>query len=126
MVSSKDVLNNGDHAALGFVVYVIMTQFTDKEGSRDEARAGHLAHVAKLEMDGKLFAAGPTLKEDGSMAGKGMIAVKAKSIEEAREMADADPFHQSGFREYTIVPWKINEGGFDLKVRFADGSFEFD
>ena len=58
------------------------------------------------------------------MAGIGLIIVKAGSLDEAREIANQDPFHQSGLRAYKIWPWKINEGGVDLKIRFAAGSFD--
>ena len=55
-----------------------------------------------------------------------MIAIRAVSVEEAQAIADADPYYQSGFRAYTLRPWKINEGGFDLKIRFAAGAYELE
>lgn len=126
MVSSKDVLNNDDHSALGLVVYAIFSEFTDKKGDRSSVRDNHFAYLAKLENEGKLFAAGPMLTESGERLGKGLILVKADTLEEAKALADSDPYHKSGFRKYSINPWKINEGGFDLKIRFSAGAYEIE
>ena len=124
MVTSKQSHINDSHAALGLLHYAIMSEFTDKIGDRVAVREEHLAYQVKLEEDGKLFAAGPLLREDGEMAGIGLIIVKAGTLDEAKEMANQDPFHRSGLRAYKIWPWKINEGGVDLKIRFAAGSFD--
>ena len=124
MVTSKQSHINDSHAALGLLHYAIMSEFTGKTGDRAAVREEHLAYQVKLEEDGKLFAAGPLLREDGEMAGIGLIIVKAGILDEAKEIANQDPFHQSGLRAYKIWPWKINEGGVDLKIRFAAGSFD--
>ena len=126
MVSSKDVLNNDDHSALGLVVYAVFTEFTDKEGDRSSERSNHFAYLAKLESEGKVFAAGPMLTESGERFGKALILYKADTLEQAKALADSDPYHSSGFRKYTIHPWKINEGGFDLKIRFSAGAYEIE
>ena len=101
-----------------------MSEFTDKEGDRAAVRDEHLAYQGQLEAEGRLFCAGPLLKEDGAMTGIGLIIYKAASLDEARKIADGDPFHKSGLRTYKIWPWKINEGGIDLKIRFAAGLFD--
>jgi hypothetical protein len=124
MVSSKDRLTNDNHPALGLRLFMVFTEFTDQEGDKTEARAAHFEYLAKLEEDGKIFAAGPLHSEKDEVTGNSLIAVRADSIEEARALAEADPYFQSGFRSFTVRPWKINEGGFDLKIRFAAGIFE--
>jgi len=126
MVSSKDILNNDNHPALGLRLYVIFTEFTDQEGDKTEARTAHFAYLAKLEAEGKIFAAGPLHSLEGEATGNSMIAIRADSVDEARAIADADPYYQAGFRSYTLRPWKINEGGFDLKIRFAAGAYELE
>ena len=120
---NNDTANNG-HKALGLLHYAIMSEFTNKSGDRGAVLNEHLAYQCKLEMEGKLFAAGPLLREDGEMAGIGLIIVKAESLDEAKKIANQDPFHQRGLRTYKIWPWKINEGSIDLKLRFAAGTFE--
>ena len=124
MVTSKQSHLNDSHAALGLLHYAIMSEFTNKTDDRSVVLEEHLAYQVKLEEEGKLFAAGPLLREDGEMAGIGLIIVKAGSLDEAKKIADQDPFHQSGLRAYKLWPWKINEGGIDLKIRFAAGSFD--
>ena len=124
MVTSKQSHINDSHAALGLLHYAIMSEFTDKTGDRAAVLEEHLIYQVKLEEDGKLFAAGPLLREDGEMAGIGLIIIKAGTLDEAKQIANQDPFHQSGLRAYKIWPWKINEGGVDLKIRFAAGSFD--
>ena len=126
MVGSKGNSLNDGHAALGLVHYAVMSEFTDKEGDRAAVRDEHLAYQGRLEAEGRLFCAGPLLKEDGAMTGIGLIIYKAASLDEARKIADGDPFHKSGLRTYKIWPWKINEGGIDLKIRFAAGLFDIE
>ena len=125
MVTTKQSHIDDSRAALGLLHYAILSEFTDKIGDRAAVLEEHLAYQVTLEEDGKLFAAGPLLREDGEMAGIGLIIVKAGTLDEAKEIANQDPFHQSGLRVYKIWPWKINEGGVDLKIRFAAGSFDF-
>ena len=126
MVGSKGNSLNDGHAALGLVHYAVMSEFTDKEGDRAAVREEQLAYQGQLEAEGRLFCAGPLLKEDGAMTGIGLIIYKAASLDEARKIADGDPFHKSGLRTYKIWPWKINEGGIDLKIRFAAGLFDIE
>ena len=124
MVSSDGNSLNDGHAALGLLHYAVISEFTNKEGDRAAMRDQHLTYQKKLEEEGNLFAAGPLLREDGEMAGIGLIILKAGSLEQAKAIADNDPFHKSGLRTYKIWPWKINEGGIDLKIRFAARSFD--
>ncbi len=93
MVTSKQSHINHSHVALGLLHYAIMSEFTDKTGDRAAVLEEHLAYQVKLEEDGKLFAAGPLLREDGEMAGIGLIIVKAGTLDEAKQIANQDPFH---------------------------------
>ena len=116
MVSSDGNSLNDGHAALGLLHYAVISEFTNKEGDRAAVRDQHLTYQNKLEEEGNLFAAGPLLREDGEMAGIGLIILKVGSLEQAKAIADKDPFHKSGLRTYKIWPWKIDEGGIDLKI----------
>ena len=124
MVSSDGNSLNDGHAALGLLHYALISELTNKEGDRTAVRDQHLTYQNKLEEEGNLFAAGPLLREDGEMAGIGLIILKARALEQAKGIADNDPFHKSGLRTYKIWPWKINEGGIDLKIRFAARTFD--
>ncbi|MBP2237629.1 uncharacterized protein YciI [Sinorhizobium kostiense] len=71
---------------------------TDKPGAlqlRLDTRPDHLAYLADLNARGILKIAGPFLGEDGKPTGS-LIIVKAETIEEARAIADADPYAKAG------------------------------
>lgn len=54
------------------------------------------------------------------MTGEGMFVLRADSLAAARAFADAEPFQAAGVRTYELFPWQVNEGGFQLRVRFID------
>ena len=80
----------------------------------------HLAYQAEREQQGQLVMAGPLSDLSGDMMdGVGMIIYRAESLEAARALADADPMHQTGTREYTIRRWLVNEGSFQLDIKLS-------
>jgi uncharacterized protein YciI len=87
--------------------------------------AEHLEHHIRLEKSGVMFAAGPLFDAEGKNAG-GLIIVRAGSFEEARAIADSDPFHREGFRKYTLQRWSMNEGRLNVSVDFSDQSVRMD
>ena len=108
------------HGTLGKTLYVIHT--APRAGvSPDQLAAvlpSHLEHQVRIERDGILFAAGPMQTEDGGR--RGLIIIRAGSFAEAREIADSDPFHAQGLREYTLERWSMNEGGFSVRISYSD------
>ncbi|MBU2866986.1 YciI family protein [Pacificibacter marinus] len=77
----------------------------------------HLAYQAQLETAGQLAFAGPMSDESGdNMQGMGLIIYRAESLDAARQLAEADPMHQSGARVFTLRRWMINEGSLTLTV----------
>ena len=87
----------------------------------------HLVYQLAIEAEGKLFAAGPLCTDDGLyFDGDGMIIIRANSMDEAREIADADPMHKSGARTYRIRPWIVNEGTLSLTVHLSNRRFQID
>ncbi len=107
-------------------LYIIFSEPTEKGGDRRKIFPKHIEYQLKIEREGKLFAAGPFVDAKGKPQGPGMIVVRAKSMAAARKIAEADPFHKQGFRKYRIQAWEVNEGGFNLRVKFSDGSYELD
>ena len=59
--------------------------------------------------------------EDGARK-HGMIIVRADSFEQARAIADRDPFHKAGLRSYSVDRWSLNEGSLTFTVNFSDQS----
>jgi len=46
--------------------------------------------------------------------------------DEARRVADADPMHSSGARQYELYSWSLNEGRINVKLNFSDQTFAFE
>lgn len=82
----------------------------------------HLTYQVKLEREGKLFGAGPLFNDGEDIPYGGMIILRAASFDEARALADGDPFHAKGLRSYTIRKWRMNEGAMTMTIRFSDQS----
>ena len=80
----------------------------------------HLDRQVELERAGIMFGAGPLFNEGSEMPDAGMIIVRADSFEEARKIADGDPMHANGVREYTIQRWRLNEGSFNVTISYSD------
>ena len=65
----------------------------------------HLEYQRELEKRGIIVAAGPLSDEAGQeWTGRGLIVLRAESLPAARAIADADPMHRDGVREYDISP----------------------
>ena len=107
-------------------LYIIFSEPTEKTGDRREIFPKHIEYQLKIEKAGILFAAGPFVDAKGKPRGPGMIVVRARNMAEAKKIAEADPFHKQGYRKFRIQAWQINEGGFNLHVKFSDGSYTFD
>ena len=107
-------------------LYIIFSEPTEKTGDRRKIFPKHIEYQLKIEREGKLFAAGPFVDAKGKPQGPGMIVVRAKNMAAAKRIAEADPFHKQGFRKFRIQAWDVNEGGFNLHVKFSDGTYTLD
>ena len=107
-------------------LYIIFSEPTEKTGDRRKIFPKHIEYQLKIEKEGKLFAAGPFVDAKGKPQGPGMIVVRAKSMAAAKKIAEADPFHKQGYRKFRIQAWDVNEGGFNLHVKFSDGTYTLD
>ena len=73
-------------------------------GSRERSapfREAHFNYMTSLKKLGKLVIAGRFA--DG---GGGGYILKAENVDEAKALADGDPYHSSGARSYTIREWE--------------------
>ena len=104
-------------------LYIIFSEPTEKVGDRRKVFPKHIAYQLEIERKGILFAAGPFVNSKGRPQGPGMIVIRAKSMGEAKRVAEADPFHKLGFRKFRIQAWEINEGGFNINVKFSTGTY---
>ena len=114
------------HDMLGKTFFAILTEAAPGT-TREQLGAtlpAHLDHQVKLEREGTLFAAGPLDAEDGSR--RGLIVIRAESFEEARRIADTDPFHAQGLRTYTVERWTVNEGSYTVRLTYSDQRLALD
>lgn len=102
-------------------LYVITTRPARAPGMQAILPA-HLDYQIDLERAGQLFGAGPIFEDGGTTPTAGMIIVRAEDEAAAREIADADPFHKAGLRQYSVHRWLLNEGSMTFTVRYSDQS----
>ncbi|MEP2782462.1 MAG: YciI family protein [Pseudoruegeria sp.] len=80
----------------------------------------HLAYQAEQEARGALFLAGPLSDETGEqMQAMGLIIYRADSLEAAKEIAENDPMHLKGARQFVLRRWLVNEGSLSLTVKLS-------
>ena len=106
-------------------LYVVRTRPVVPREKLETLLAEHLEHQIRLEKSGVLFAAGPLFDQQGSNVG-GQIIVRARSFDEAKAIADSDPFHKAGFRSYTIERWSMNEGRISITLDYSDQSMNIE
>jgi uncharacterized protein len=81
----------------------------------------HRAYLRELENKNTLFGAGPLWTEDGQyFEGDGLLIYRAHSVEEAQQIAQADPLHRSGARTFSIRPWLLNDGKITVQVTLSE------
>ncbi|MDX2039270.1 MAG: YciI family protein [Isosphaeraceae bacterium] len=103
------------------LLYVVTSTASQGFAPIKEHLHAHLAYLESLEVDGKLFMAGPFFNEDPeTWSGDGLLIYNASSFEEAVSIAEADPLHRSGARTFSIRPWLLNDGCLALQVRFSN------
>jgi uncharacterized protein len=112
------------HDGLQKLYFVCLTRPTRPLAELEKHLSSHKAYLSGLERDGKLLAAGPLLREGARYDGNGLIVFRAKTREEAQELADNDPFHVRGLRSYELLPWQVNEGSFQVRLLFSVGKFD--
>jgi uncharacterized protein len=84
----------------------------------------HLEYMIGLEKRGVVFASGPLADGAGPPSGHGLTVLRSGSAEEARAIAEADPFFVNGLRTFELKEWTVMEGTLSLRVNFSDQSIE--
>ncbi len=82
----------------------------------------HLEYMIGLEKKGVLFASGPLTAAVGAPAGDGLTILRAENADEARAIAEADPFVVNRLRTFEVREWTMMEGSLALTVNFSDQS----
>ncbi len=107
--------------ALAFELFAVESKAAAPPETMQEILPRHLAYQKEMEAAGKLFLAGPLSDATGmEMSGGGLIIYRAASIDEARQIADADPMHKEGGRTYEVRCWLVNEGSLTFSLRLSE------
>jgi uncharacterized protein len=87
--------------------------------------SAHLEYMISLEKRGLVFASGPlSAGTGGPPTGDGMTILRAKDLNEARALGEADPFYVNGLRSFDLKEWTVMEGTLSLRVNLSDQSIE--
>jgi len=84
----------------------------------------HLEYMIGLEKRGLVFASGPLTEPGGAPAGFGLTVLRTKDADEARAIAEAEPFFVHGLRSFELKEWTVMEGTLGLRVNLSDQSVE--
>lgn len=104
--------------------YAVLSQPSPAPGKLKALLPAHLEYMIGLERRGLLFASGPLSDGAGPPSGAGLTILRVASAQEARAVADADPFVVNGLRTYELKEWTIMEGTLGLHVNLSDQSIE--
>jgi len=85
-----------------YIRYVILLDEIPGAQTTRQAVFDHVQHLKALESEGKLVICGPFTDYKG-----GMVVIKADSIDEARRIAEADPFVKLGLESTKSAPWSF-------------------
>ena len=104
--------------------YAVLSQPSSAPEKLKPLLPAHLEYMIGLEKRGLLFASGPLSDGAGPPSGDGLTILRAANAEEARALAEADPFVTNGLRTFELKEWTMMEGSLGLKVNFSDQSIE--
>ncbi|MDO6485616.1 YciI family protein [Shimia thalassica] len=108
--------------ALALELYVVESTPSGAPEAVKETLPDHLGYQRDLEERGILVLAGPLSDPTGEdMVGAGLIIYRAKSMDEARSLAENDPMHSAGARSFTLRKWLVNEGSLSINVGLSTG-----
>ena len=84
----------------------------------------HLEYMIGLEKRGLIFASGPLADSAGPPSGHGLTILRASNAQEARAIAEGDPFFVNKLRTFELKEWTIMEGTLGVRVNLSDQSIE--
>ena len=86
-----------------FVRYVVLLSRIPGKSITEEVIRAHVAFLKQLEQSGQLVLCGPFADYEG-----GMIVFRAESYEQAKSIAESDPFVTSGVEKYELRTWQLS------------------
>ena len=117
----KDIAR--ERGSLAFEVFVVLSRPVVPPEAFSKHLPDHLAYIGAQERAGHLMMAGPLSDEAGEgMSGIGLQVWRATDWDAAKALADGDPMHITGCKEYEMRRWLINEGSIGLQVGLSSGA----
>jgi len=105
-------------------LYLVRSTPANGLGPVLEVADEHIEYQRELEKRGIMFAAGPLATADERhWEGEGAFVYRAESLAAASTIADADPMHRKGARQYEIRLWLVNEGSIGIDVLLSQKEF---
>lgn len=107
IINDKNKKNDGEMKTYYMVFLVKGDNRTQDSATAAQIQKQHLAHLDKLWKEGKLDIAGPFLDDEDT---RGICIYNVKSIEEAKELAEADPAVKAGRLKVIVRAWYSMKG----------------
>jgi uncharacterized protein YciI len=105
--------------------YAVLSQPSPTPEKLKPLLPAHFEYMISLEKRGVLFDSGPFSDPGGGPPnGAGLTILRAASADEARALAEADPFVANGLRTFELKEWTVMEGSLGLKINLSDRSIE--
>jgi len=105
-------------------LYAVLSKASPTPEKLKPLLPAHLEYMIGLEKRGVLFASGPLSDGSGPPTGTGLTILRTASMEEARKLAEADPFVINGLRTFELKEWTLMEGTLGLRINLSDQSVE--
>ena len=86
-----------------YVRYVILLKPKVEKKLTENIIRKHVEYLKKLDEQGVLILCGPFKEGKG-----GMLIVNSKSFQEAKSIAEADPFVKNNFETYELRTWELS------------------
>jgi uncharacterized protein len=107
-------------------LYVVLSKPVVTPDKLQPFLSAHLEYMIGLEKRGHVFASGPLADGAGPPTGAGLTVLRAKDANEARALAEADPFFVNKLRTFELKEWTIMEGTLGVRVNLSDQTIEVD
>jgi uncharacterized protein len=105
-------------------LYVVLSKPVVTPDKLQPFLSAHLEYMIGLEKRGLVFASGPLADGEGPPTGHGLTVLRAKDTNEARALAEADPFFVNGLRTFELKEWTVMEGTLGVRVNLSDQTVE--
>jgi uncharacterized protein YciI len=105
-------------------LYVLISKPLEPPEQLRPLLATHLEYMIGLEKRGLLFASGPLNEADAPPSGHGLTILRVKDADEARRIAEAEPFFAQGLRTFELREWTVMEGTLGVRVNLSDQTVE--